>query len=544
MNVLVAERSDFQRNGLKWMLENSGIQLNQYKEVSSTKDLFAATQNEQFHLILIEIDMLTPEDWPFLSAICKATIVIGITEHKDFDLAVRCLEVDMYRLFVKPLSIQAMIASIHQAKEAKQRQSAKDHDTGHELESVKKQWISNLIFGQVDHLREVWDQAIQLGYQALPSVVMVGKISHFNELMKNKSDSWKKQVLIEVYSLIKSFCQDNGLISTLVRDEFVILFTPQKGEQKQETIGNVKRIGLQLYHWMKQESDYILQIACGNEYKNPMHLYHSYEEARRLLSLQFYFDQGKVCHYADYPDLFNKDIINELKVPFEEEELSKDSLQFIYSEVENQLNMFKEKGIFPLYYKLTLLYVLLKMIKYFERDEQEQFKSFIQQSEKLISSESVDEVLAQMKEFLSQISDVATFSSQHIVIDRALAYINDHFNQQITLEQVAEEINRSPYYFSHLFRKVMNMTFVEYITQTRIKKAKELLLGDDLTISEISSGIGYQDPNYFSRVFKAICGVSPKQWKTQKKLEKTKNTRTNQIDEILLQKVTDIHNKV
>lgn len=544
MNVLVAERSDFQRNGLKWMLENSGIEMEQYKEVSSTKALFEATQNEQFHLILIEIDMLTPADWSYLAEMSKATIVIGITEQKEFDLAVRCLEVGMYRLFVKPLSIQAMIESIHQAKEEKQTQYMKDLDSGHESESVKKQWISNLIFGQVDHLREVWDQAIQLGYQALPSVVMVGKISHFNELMKNKSDAWKKQVLTEVYSYVKSFCQDHGLISTLLRDEFVILFTPQKGEQKQETIENVKRIGLTLYHWVKKESDHTLQIACGNEYKNPMHLYHSYEEARRLLSLQFYFCQGKVCHYSDYPDLFNKNIIHVLKVPFEEEELSKENIPFIYSEVENQLNLFKEKGIFPVYYKLTLLYVLLKMIKYFERDEQEQYKSFLQQSEKIISSESVDDILSQMKEFLSQISDVSAFSSQHIVIDRALDYIHDNFNQPITLEQVAEEINRSPYYFSHLFRKVMNMTFVEYITQTRIKKAKELLLGDNLTISEISSGIGYQDPNYFSRVFKAICGVSPKQWKTQKKLEKTKNKRTGQIDEILLQKVTDIHNKV
>lgn len=541
MNVLVAERSDFQRNGLKWMLENSGFTIDHYKEVSDAKSLFEATRQERFRLILIEVDMLTDEDWSILSELSKTSLVIGITEQKDFNLAVRCLEADIYRLFVKPLSVQQLIKSIHRVMEQK---SLLVKDSGHERESVKKQWISRMIFGQVDHLREVWDQAIQLGYQALPSVVMVGKISQFNELMVNKSDAWKKQVLNEVYSLINTFCSDHGLISTLVRDEFVILYTPKKGEQKQETIENVKRMGLQLSIWMKQESDYLLHIACGNEYKNPMLLYHSYEEARRLLSLHFYFYQGKVCHYSDYPDLFNKNILHELKVPFEQDELSKENLPFIFSKVESHLHHLKEKGISPLYYKLTIMYVLVKLVSYFEHDEQEQYKSFLQQSEKILSGESVDDILLQMKDFLARISDVSTFSSQHIVIDRALAYINENFNQSITLEQVAEKINRSPYYFSHLFRKVMNMTFVEYITQTRIKKAKELLLTDDLTISEISSGIGYQDPNYFSRVFKAFCGVSPKQWKTQKKLEKTKNKRIHGTDEMLLQKVTDIHNKV
>jgi two-component system response regulator YesN len=88
------------------------------------------------------------------------------------------------------------------------------------------------------------------------------------------------------------------------------------------------------------------------------------------------------------------------------------------------------------------------------------------------------------------------------------------------------------------------MKFVEYMTQVRIKKAKELLLQDDYTISDISSIIGYQDPNYFSRVFKAICGVSPKQWKTQKNLERAKNPRSVNMSRTILQNVTNHHNYV
>jgi two-component system response regulator YesN len=515
------------------MLENSGIKMDQYREVSNPEDLFANAHNGQFQLILVEVDMLSHEDWKMMSEVAKTSVVIGITESKDFELAVRCLEADMYRLFVKPISIQALIEAVHETGKKKQGKDGK-----------VKEWISNLIFGQVTHLREVWDQAVQLGYDALPSVVMVAKISRFNEMMKNKSDGWKKQVLSEVYATIKTFCDNAGLISALIQDEFVLLYTPKKGEQKQEILGNVKKLGFQLYNWVKNHSGHSLFIASGNEYKNPMHLYHSYEEAKRLLSLEFYFSSGKVCHYSDFPDLFNKDIITQIDVPFAEAELKKENLSFIYAELVNQLNHLKKSGIFPLYYKLTLIYVLLKMTKHFKYDEKEQFTSFLQNSEIIINSESVDDILPRLKAYLEEITENAVFSTHHIIIDRVLDYINENFHQAVTLEQAAEYINRSPYYLSHLFKKVMNMTFVEYMTQVRIKKAKELLLQDDYTISDISAIIGYQDPNYFSRVFKAICGLSPKQWKTQKNLERAKNPRSADMSRTILQNVTNHHNYV
>ncbi|MFC4766267.1 helix-turn-helix domain-containing protein [Effusibacillus consociatus] len=522
MDVLVAETSEFQRNGLKWMFDSSDLAIDRYIEVSTPSEFLAATESGEYHLILLNIDMLPDEHWHVLSNLANKSTVIGITERKEFETAVRCLEVGMYRLFVKPLSIQSLMDAIKNIVEKKIIKHPHE-----EIEKLRTQWIANLISGQVTNLREVWEQANQLGYHSLPSVVMMAKVSHLNELIRNKSDLWKKQILSQVKSVVESFCNEKGLIFHHTHDDFVVLYTPKKGEQKQETVAIVKELGFQLYDWVKQQSDYSLYIACGSEYKNPMHLYHSYEEAKILLSLEFYYYKGKVAHYADYPQVFNRNILDEIDDPFDEEALSKDNLQFVLTQMENNLNHMKTSGILPVYYKLSLIYILLRMLRQFVPNEKHQFASFLDYSQKIMSSESADEIVTELKEYFTKISDVHVFPVQHIVIERALDFINENYNKSITLEQVAEEIKRSPYYFSHLFKKVMNMTFVEYLTHLRVKKAKELLLNDDLTVSEIAYIIGYQDPNYFSRVFKAISGESPKQWKTQKNLEKTKNERKN-----------------
>ncbi|WP_066713040.1 helix-turn-helix domain-containing protein [Clostridium sp. Marseille-P299] len=93
-----------------------------------------------------------------------------------------------------------------------------------------------------------------------------------------------------------------------------------------------------------------------------------------------------------------------------------------------------------------------------------------------------------------------------------LKYIETHFNEELSLQEIASLANVSPQYFSRLFREKMGMTYVDYLTKVRINKAVELLKYSDKTIQEICYDVGYKDPNYFSRVFKKITGLSPKEY--------------------------------
>ena len=95
----------------------------------------------------------------------------------------------------------------------------------------------------------------------------------------------------------------------------------------------------------------------------------------------------------------------------------------------------------------------------------------------------------------------------------AKEYIGDNFARDISLDDVSRVVNISPYYFSKLFKEATGENFIEYLTNIRIEKAKELLTGSDLSMKEICSMCGYQDPNYFSRTFKKNVGLTPTEYK-------------------------------
>lgn len=94
-----------------------------------------------------------------------------------------------------------------------------------------------------------------------------------------------------------------------------------------------------------------------------------------------------------------------------------------------------------------------------------------------------------------------------------LIFITNNYNSELYLKDLAKNFYLNLTYCCDLFKKHLNMTFHEYLTQIRMKKAKELLLSGEYTITQISSMVGYWDNYYFSRVFKKYFGLAPKAFK-------------------------------
>jgi two-component system response regulator YesN len=95
------------------------------------------------------------------------------------------------------------------------------------------------------------------------------------------------------------------------------------------------------------------------------------------------------------------------------------------------------------------------------------------------------------------------------LIGVAKSYIYLHY-QTATLEEVAHHIGLSKYYLSKCFKQVTGENFIDFLTEVRMEKAKELLLQKEMTVAEICYAVGFADPNYFSRAFKKYTGISPK----------------------------------
>jgi len=94
-------------------------------------------------------------------------------------------------------------------------------------------------------------------------------------------------------------------------------------------------------------------------------------------------------------------------------------------------------------------------------------------------------------------------------------FIKDNIDKELDLETVSAKFNLSIYYFSRIFKDILGYNFPDYVNLLRVKKAKQLLLNNEISIKEICYAVGYSDPNYFSKVFKKYEGMTPSEYKVK-----------------------------
>lgn len=94
-----------------------------------------------------------------------------------------------------------------------------------------------------------------------------------------------------------------------------------------------------------------------------------------------------------------------------------------------------------------------------------------------------------------------------------LDYVNDHLADEIYLDALAEKLNLSSGYLSTYFKEKTGSNFVEYVNETRIRKASELLLNTRSKIQEVAEAVGYRNITSFNRMFKKYTGLSPSEYR-------------------------------
>lgn len=117
-------------------------------------------------------------------------------------------------------------------------------------------------------------------------------------------------------------------------------------------------------------------------------------------------------------------------------------------------------------------------------------------------------ILEEIRSAFLKLSEQQKNKSHHL-IRSAQRYIQEHYMQQISLEEVAEAIGLSSAYLSTMFKKELGINFTDCLISCRMEAAKDLLKNTDASINEIAEQIGYTDAKYFSKTFSKLVGLKP-----------------------------------
>ncbi len=92
-------------------------------------------------------------------------------------------------------------------------------------------------------------------------------------------------------------------------------------------------------------------------------------------------------------------------------------------------------------------------------------------------------------------------------------YIETHYMDDISLQDVAAQLHYSDAYFCRFFKQNFDKNFIMYLSELRVEKAKELLEDMTINVKDISAKVGFRDSSYFTKVFKRITGVTPSEYR-------------------------------
>ena len=112
-----------------------------------------------------------------------------------------------------------------------------------------------------------------------------------------------------------------------------------------------------------------------------------------------------------------------------------------------------------------------------------------------------------------------TTIKHRMAVQKAIEIIEAKMQDLPTLAELGSLSGLSRTYFSQVFKETTGMKLQEYITEVRLKKAKNLLSNIDLKIKEVAYETGFKDPNYFCRTFKRKMGLNPTSWRLKKLLK-------------------------
>ena len=263
--------------------------------------------------------------------------------------------------------------------------------------------------------------------------------------------------------------------------------------------------------------DMSISIGVGEVVNKPLDIKDSYLQAIESTKYKMYFGNGKVIFYKDIvhtqifsPVLYYYDksmLIDGLKM--RSRILVDQCLDSIFTTI-RRCGYVRIDLIKVIIYELlgTTIFTIHQIG---ERLPDEYFESGNIWGD-IEAKETLDEIEHYVKDLFDKIlkSSGAKINQRSVrIVEQILDYINFNYHNNISLNDLSKKIFLTPNYLSILFSKEIGKTFNDYLTEFRIKKAKELLQLGNYKVYEVGEKVGYKNLDYFRKVFKEYTGKNP-----------------------------------
>ena len=534
LKVFLVEDESIMREGLR---DNIPWQQYGYEFVGEASDgemALPLIRKAQPDVLITDIKM------PFMDGLALSELVIKelpstkiviISGHDEFELARKAIQIGVEQYLLKPITrsaLQKVLLDIREKIESEQDKKNYLEEfllESHEYEQFARRNFFEKVFSGTMPVQDIYSEAQKLDIEIDASSynLILFNIQDADEARQGEgSGEYILENIQRAFMRYTEFIMFRWNVNSygilIMGDEEHIDELTNKG------IGVIKRAVENLgenIDWSVAASDPVNRLSFLSE---------CYKEVNRIFSYRFLIpgthilnkDMVKGLSGNESNESYDKLDVNQVDPEILKGFLNKGTLDEVADFAEGYIESLTEplkSKLFRDYMVLNIRFAVLSYVQSIGGD-QEEFLAGIE----LHRENEMAQNLSELKEYMTTLLNAAirlrdekdSSQSKHI-LKKAIQYIEENYtDDELSLNEVASIINVSPNYFSAVFSTEMDKTFVEYVTDKRMEKAKKLLRTTEKLSGDIANEVGYKDPHYFSFVFKKTQGITPREYRNGK----------------------------
>lgn len=464
--------------------------------------------------------------------------ILILSGYDEFDYAKEAIRLGVTEYLLKPISSGKLLEALNGVSESIRREKEdKDlvrkymeemrENTEHEKQKFFEQMIAgNLSMADALETGKKYEMNLSAGmYNLLLFRFTLGKENRKSGELLGEAE-YAIEKLTERLEYVFEF--QRGV------EGWAFLLMADNEEQMSE---RVKELSKDLEEIMKNYSTIAYFGGIGQPVARLRELEESFREAERALAARFTMELNRIISVEDIRMAQNVDTLDDIEITsFGEIEKTRTMLEkFLNNGAEDEIDEFVDvyinelpeenlKSVLMRQYIIMDAYIV--MMSFCEKIEGIEGEMQAQ-SEELKNSMKTIQTLEEIKNYIRMllkkiigVRDTISGRRYSDIIEIAKDQIRKTYmsmSDEISLNTIAAEVGMSPSYFSSIFSKEMGKTFVEYLTEIRMDRAKELLMCSSMKTSEIGYEVGYKDPHYFSYIFKKTQNCTPKEFRARGK---------------------------
>ncbi len=515
-NILVTDDEQIVIDSLSFIINKNFADETKVFTALSGTEAIEIVMKENIDIIFMDINMPGLNGLETVSVITKLkpNIVFVILSAFDrFQYAQEAINLGAYKYITKPVNRNVVIETIRgamQLVEEKQGKLSADIELHKKLDLVSPMIENDFIYACIFNNDKTIDLSSYLEYFNLSENPWIFCCFEFPNINSENQYS----TYLKIHELLNT--EHRCLVSSFMMNRIVVFF-PIFSENPEET--EIQEQIKKFYTVLSYNISAGIRAGVSRIYSDKSLLQASYNDALSALNkvtsnggLIFSgCETAQSTKKADNSSEFKNQVLTRLAGG--DSGGVKSFLELYVSElISSELPLDKLKNAF---FELivTANNKTKEIVKAFSSDS-------FDNSFSLLSSENDTNLI---KEFLQKFLLECTAAIQserkteiHPVVKKVCDYLDKNLSQDISLEDAADYAGVSSFYLSKLFKEEKGETFINFISDKRLEKARQLLADTELSIKEITAEVGYNDQNYFSRIFKNKYGLSPKEYRKVK----------------------------